>query len=79
VSIPEYNPWFSERERAALELCECTVRDDLEMSNDCVARRREHFTEAEIVEPTFIVGYQVFAGKVAKAMRLASQGFSSPS
>jgi hypothetical protein len=37
---------------------------------------REHFTEPEIVELTFIVGYQTFASKFAKAWRLAPQGFS---
>lgn len=47
------------------------------MSEDCLAQVREHFTEAEIVELTFIIGYQTFASKCAKAWRLAPQGFSS--
>jgi alkylhydroperoxidase family enzyme len=68
---------FSERERAALQFSERVTRDDLEMSGDCLAQVREHFTEAEIVELTFIVGYQTFASKFAKAWRLAPQGFSS--
>jgi hypothetical protein len=33
--------------------------------------------EAEVVELTFIIGYQTFASKFAKAMRLEPQGFSS--
>jgi hypothetical protein len=40
-------------------------------------RLREHFAAAEIVELTFIIGYQTFASKFAKAFRLAPQGFSS--
>jgi alkylhydroperoxidase family enzyme len=68
---------FSERERAALRFSERVTRDDLEMSEDCLAQVREHFTEAEIVELTFIIGYQTFASKFAKAWRLAPQGFSS--
>ena len=68
---------FSERERAAFEFCERTIRDDLEMSDECLARLRQHFAEAEIVELTFIIGYQTFASKFAKAFRLAPQGFSS--
>ncbi len=68
---------FSERERAALHFCERTIRDDLEMSEECLAQVREHFTEAEIVELTFIIGYQTFASKFAKAWRLAPQGFSA--
>src|SRR6266481_1504093 len=68
---------FSERERAALHFCERTTRDDLEMSEECLAQVQEHFTEAEIVELTFIIGYQTFASKFAKAWRLAPQGFSA--
>jgi hypothetical protein len=32
-------------------------------------RGREHFLEAEIVELTFIIGYQAFASKFTKASR----------
>jgi 4-carboxymuconolactone decarboxylase len=71
------SPHFSERERAALQFCERITRDDLEVSEDCLAQVREHFTEAEIVELTFIIGFQTFASKFAKAWRLAPQGYSS--
>jgi alkylhydroperoxidase family enzyme len=71
------NPCFSERERTALQFCERITRHDLEVSEACLAQVREHFTEAEIVELTFIIGYQTFASKFAKAWRLVPQGFSS--
>src|SRR5713101_896636 len=71
------SPHFSERERAALQFCERITREDLEVSEECLARVREHFTEAEIVELTFIMGYQTFASKFAKAWRLAPKGCSS--
>ena len=71
------NPRFSEREQAALEFCEGTTRDDLEVSDECLARVREHFSEPESVELAFIVGYQIFASKFAKAFRLEPQGFSA--
>jgi alkylhydroperoxidase family enzyme len=71
------SPHFSERERAALQFCERITRDDLEVSEESPAQVRRHFTEAEIVELTFIIGYQTFASKFAKAWRLAPQGFSS--
>jgi alkylhydroperoxidase family enzyme len=71
------NPRFSAREQAALEFCERTTRDDLEITDECVARVREYFTEPETVELTFIAGFQIFASKFAKAFRLAPQGFSS--
>jgi alkylhydroperoxidase family enzyme len=71
------SPYFNERERAALEFCERTIRDDLDVSEDCLVRLREHFAQAEVVELAFIIGYQTFASKFAKAFRLAPQGFSS--
>jgi alkylhydroperoxidase family enzyme len=73
---------FSARERAAMELCEALVRDEAEVSDACFARVRdarvrEHFSEADTVELVFVIGYQIFASKFAKAFRLAPQGFSA--
>jgi len=59
---------FTARERAALAYSEAIVREDCEVTDACVARLREHFSEAEVVELTFIVGYQTFASKFAKAL-----------
>ena len=72
------NPRFSPREQAALEFCERTTRDDLEITDECLTRLRQHFTEGEIVELTFIAGFQIFASKFAKAFRIAPQGFAAP-
>jgi alkylhydroperoxidase family enzyme len=69
------SPHFNERERAALEFCERTIRDDLDVSDECMVRLREHFEQAEIVELAFMIGYQTFANKFAKSFRLAPQGF----
>src|SRR4029450_12597568 len=70
---------FTARERAALEFSERITRDDLEVSDGCHARLREHFSDAEIVELTFIIGYQTFASKFAKAFRLPPAGiFGAP-
>ena len=66
---------FTPRERAALALCEEIVRDDRDVSDDCFAGVREHFSEADTVELVFVIGYQIFASKFAKAFRLAPQGF----
>ena len=71
------SPHFTARERVALEFCERITRDDLEVSDGCRARLGEHFSEAEVVELTFIIGYQTLASKFAKAFRLEPQGFSS--
>ena len=73
----EQSPQFSQREKAALAFCQRITRDDLEVSDECFSRLREHFSEAEAVELTFIIGYQTFASKFAKAFTLVPQGFSS--
>jgi alkylhydroperoxidase family enzyme len=67
---------FSERERAALAFATAIARDDVEVSDACWARVRRHFSEPEVVELVFAVGYQTFASKFAKAFRLEPQGFS---
>ena len=77
VTAYQASPHFSARERVALEFCERIIRDDLEVTDDCWAQLHEHFTEPQIVELTFIIGYQTFASKFAKAFRLEPQGFSS--
>jgi alkylhydroperoxidase family enzyme len=78
VALQSYkdSPHFTGREKAALEYSERITRDDQEVSDDCFGRLREHFSEPEIVELTFIIGYQTFASKFAKAFRLAPQGFA---
>jgi alkylhydroperoxidase family enzyme len=68
---------FTARERSALALCEGIVRDDLDVSDDCFAEVREHFSEADTVELVFVVGYQIFSSKFAKVFRLEPQRFSA--
>jgi alkylhydroperoxidase family enzyme len=72
------SPCFTEREKAALEFSEQITRADQDVSDECFARLRRHFSEGEAVELAFIVGYQTFASKFAKAFQLAPQGFSRP-
>ena len=73
---PQGDP-FTAREKAALEYADRITREDQEVTDACVERLREHFSEAEVVELTFIVGYQTFASKFAKAFRLVPQGFAA--
>jgi alkylhydroperoxidase family enzyme len=70
------SPVFSERERAALAFAEQIVRDDRDVTDECFERLRRYFTEPEMLELVFIVSYQTFASKFAKAFQLAPQGFS---
>src|SRR5215475_6981098 len=70
------SPYFTEREKVALAFSEQITRSDQAVSDECFSRLREHFSEAEVVELAFIVGYQTFASKFAKAFQLAPQGLS---
>ena len=68
---------FTAREKAALELTEDILSDERDVSDDCFARVRAHFTEADVVELVFVIGYQIFASKFAKTFRLTPQGFAA--
>jgi alkylhydroperoxidase family enzyme len=67
---------FGARERAALGLADALVRDS-EVSDECFAAVREHFSEPETVELVFVIGYQTFASTFAKAFALPPQGFAA--
>ena len=79
AALPDWasSPEFSARERAALAFATAIVRDDLEVTDAIWANVREHFSEPEVVEVVFAVGYQTFASAFAKAFQLAPQGFSA--
>jgi alkylhydroperoxidase family enzyme len=68
---------FTARERVALELSEALVSNDAVVSDECFARVREHFSEAETVELVFVIGYQIFASTFARAFALPPQGFAA--
>ena len=46
---------FTGRERAALAFCEAIVADDRDVPDECFARVREHFSEADTVELVFVM------------------------
>jgi alkylhydroperoxidase family enzyme len=80
AALPDYarSPLFDERERAALAFAEEVVRDDVrDVSDATFAHLRERFSVPEAVEIVFVVGFQLFATKFAKAFRIAPQGYSS--
>ena len=71
------SPHFSERERAALAFATEIVGDGPAVTDRCFEGVRQHFSEEEILELTFVVGYQTFASKFAKALDLRPQGFAA--
>lgn len=76
LDVHAASPLFTERERAALALAEELTRRAGDVSEACFSRVREHFSEAQVVELVFIVGYQDFASTFAHAFGLAPQGFA---
>ena len=71
------SPQFSGRERAALAFAREIVGESPAVSDRCFEGVRQHFSEPEILELTFIVGYQTFASKFAKAFDLVPQRFAA--
>ena len=69
-------PLFSERERAALAFTGEVTRGEGHVSDACFRRLRGQFSEAEVLELMFVVGYQMFVSRFANAFRIAPQGFS---
>jgi alkylhydroperoxidase family enzyme len=76
LSAYEDCPMFSERERAALAFAEEVTRAEGHVSDACFRRLRVQFSEAEVLELMFAIGYQIFASRFANAFRLTAQGFS---
>jgi len=72
----EDDPLFSERERAALAFTEEVTRAEGHVSDACFQRVRRQFSEAEVLELMFVIGYQMFVSRFANAFRIAPQGFS---
>ncbi len=78
-ALQEYDtsPEFSTRERAALGFATTLVRDRA-VPDQQWESLRVHFSEPEIVELVFAIGYQTFASQFAAAFQLPPQGFADP-
>ena len=72
----EDSPLFSERERSALAFTEEITRAEGHVSDACFHRLRQEFSEPEVLELMFVIGYQMFVSRFANAFRIAPQGFS---
>ncbi|MBT4908190.1 MAG: carboxymuconolactone decarboxylase family protein [Rhodospirillaceae bacterium] len=59
----ETNPIFSDAERAALEFAQCAASVPNLVTEDHIARLREHFTDAEVVEINAVVAFYGFLNR----------------
>ena len=66
---------YSERERRALEYAEEITRTDGRVGDALVARLREHFDEAALIELTALIAFQNLSSKFNAALDIPSQGF----
>jgi len=68
------SPLFDERERVALEYAEVMTTTGAAVSARLMARLREHFDEAALIELTALVAFQNLSSKFNAALDIPSQG-----
>jgi 4-carboxymuconolactone decarboxylase len=67
---------FSEVERLALDYAGAMTRTPVEVSDELVARLREHLDDAQMVELTTAIALENLRARFNWALGLGSQGFS---
>jgi alkylhydroperoxidase family enzyme len=65
---------FSEEEKVALELADRATELPHDVSDELFARLREHYSEAAIVELSYIVALENFRSRFNRTLRIEAQG-----
>lgn len=65
---------FSEAERVALELADGATALPHEVPDELFARLRAHYSDAEIVELSYIVALENFRSRFNRTLRIEAQG-----
>jgi AhpD family alkylhydroperoxidase len=68
---------FNVRERLALEYAEVITQTGRQVSEDLIARLREHFDENALIELTALIAFQNLSSKFNAALDIPSQGLCS--
>ena len=66
---------FSEAERVALELADRASGLPHDVSDELFERLREHYTDDEIVELSYIAALENFRSRFNRTLRIEAQGF----
>lgn len=66
---------FDDVERVALEYAEAVTITEQHVSDELMARLRQHFDEAAIVELTGLIAFQNLSSKFNRALDVPAQGF----
>jgi alkylhydroperoxidase family enzyme len=67
---------FSEVEKLAIEYAELMTSTPPEIPDELVARLREHFDEAGLVELTAAIAWENYLGRFNRALGIEPQGFA---
>jgi alkylhydroperoxidase family enzyme len=65
---------FTPAERVALELAEAATALPHDVSDELFARLREHYSDAEIVELSYIIALENFRSRFNRTLRVEPQG-----
>lgn len=66
---------YSPEERLALEYTEAVTRSDIQVTDELMARLKNHFKEDDIVELTGLIAFQNLSSKFNAALDVPAQGF----
>jgi alkylhydroperoxidase family enzyme len=66
---------FSAAERAALEYAEAVTITDRHVSDETMAKLKQHFDDDAIVELTGLIAFQNLSSKFNSALDVPAQGF----
>lgn len=66
---------FSPAERVALEYAERVTYTDQKVDDELIARLKQHFSDAQIVELTAAIALENFRSKFNPSLGVESQGF----
>jgi alkylhydroperoxidase family enzyme len=75
-ALPDFrsNDLFSPAEKVALELAEAATALPHDVSDELFDRVREHYSDAEIVELSYIVALENFRSRFNRTLRIEAQG-----
>ncbi len=65
---------FSPAEKVALELAEAATALPHDVSDELFGRLREHYSDTEIVELSYIVALENFRSRFNRTLRIEAQG-----
>ena len=77
AALPRFaeSPRFDEREKAALHYAEAMTDSDRHSDFALIARLRQHFSDAAVIELTALIAYQNMSSKFNAALGVPAQGF----